>query len=141
MAFQYSCTSVRVAWALGVLLAFQPASHATARMGCDANGAVPLSGSHTPCSRPPLHTPPPPLPPPPQLRKAVDALLSQPGAVRPEKARFFRGQMQTIITKALGECGIKALPSRRCFSIMCEWHAAAPAPQGCHPNHRAHLLH
>ena len=30
----------------------------------------------------------------------------------------FRGQMQTIISKALGEVGIKPLPSRRCFSVM-----------------------
>jgi hypothetical protein len=55
-----------------------------------------------------------------QLRKALEALLQRPGAVVPEKARFFRGQMQTIITKALGDVGIKALPSRRCFSIMSE---------------------
>ncbi|KIZ00213.1 hypothetical protein MNEG_7749 [Monoraphidium neglectum] len=53
-----------------------------------------------------------------ELRKALEALLQRPGAVVPEKARFFRGQMQTIITKALGDVGIKALPSRRCFSIM-----------------------
>lgn len=53
-----------------------------------------------------------------QLRKALEELLARPGAVRPEKARFFRGQMTTIITKALGDVGIKALPSRRCFSIM-----------------------
>eukprot|EP00877_Chromochloris_zofingiensis_P004936 jgi/Chrzof1/14443/Cz09g03050.t1 len=53
-----------------------------------------------------------------QLRKAIEAILSQQGAVKPDKARFFRGQMQTIITKALTEIEIKALPSRRCFSIM-----------------------
>ncbi|KAI8473792.1 MAG: PsaB RNA binding protein [Monoraphidium minutum] len=53
-----------------------------------------------------------------ELRKALEALMARPGAVAPEKARFFRGQMQTIITKALGDVGIKALPSRRCFSIM-----------------------
>jgi hypothetical protein len=35
--------------------------------------------------------------------------------------------MQTIITKALGEVGIKALPSRRCFSVMCEWRPLPPA--------------
>lgn len=48
-------------------------------------------------------------------------MLQRPGAVVPETARFFRGQMQTIITKALGDVGIKPLPSRRCFSIMSEW--------------------
>lgn len=36
----------------------------------------------------------------------------------PSKARFFRGQMTTIISRALNELGIKPLPSRRCFSIM-----------------------
>lgn len=57
-------------------------------------------------------------PPKQQLRKALEALLARPGAVKPEKARFFRGQMQTIISKALGDVGIKPLPSRRCFSVM-----------------------
>ena len=41
-----------------------------------------------------------------------------PGAKKPERARFFRGQMQTIITKAFTDCNIKALPSRRCFTLM-----------------------
>eukprot|EP00199_Chlamydomonas_sp_CCMP681_P001952 CAMPEP_0119108890 /NCGR_PEP_ID=MMETSP1180-20130426/16009_1 /TAXON_ID=3052 ORGANISM="Chlamydomonas cf sp, Strain CCMP681" /NCGR_SAMPLE_ID=MMETSP1180 /ASSEMBLY_ACC=CAM_ASM_000741 /LENGTH=379 /DNA_ID=CAMNT_0007094565 /DNA_START=8 /DNA_END=1147 /DNA_ORIENTATION=- len=53
-----------------------------------------------------------------ELRRAVEAILARPGAVRPEKARFFRSQMQTIITKALTECGIKPVPSRRCFTVM-----------------------
>lgn len=53
-----------------------------------------------------------------ELKKAIDKLLSQPGAVKPEKARFFRGQMQTIISKALNDMGIKPVPSRRCFTIM-----------------------
>jgi hypothetical protein len=55
-----------------------------------------------------------------QLKRAVEAVLSRPGAQRPERARFFRGQMQTIITKALTECQIKPIPSRRCFTVMCE---------------------
>lgn len=45
-------------------------------------------------------------------------MLTRPGAVKPDKVRFFRGQMQTIITKALGELDIKAVPSRRCFTLM-----------------------
>lgn len=53
-----------------------------------------------------------------ELRKALEAVLAQPGAVAPQKVRFFRGQMQTIISKALNDLGIKPLPSRRCFSIM-----------------------
>ncbi len=55
-----------------------------------------------------------------QLKRAIDRVLARPGAVRPEKARFFRSQMQTIITKALAESDIKAVPSRRCFTVMCE---------------------
>lgn len=61
----------------------------------------------------------------PQLRKALEAVLGQPGAVAPQRARFFRGQMQTIISKALNDVGIKPLPSRRCFSIMSEWRQPA----------------
>jgi len=53
-----------------------------------------------------------------ELRRAIESVLSRPGAQRPERARFFRGQMQTIITKALNECQIKPIPSRRCFTIM-----------------------
>lgn len=48
----------------------------------------------------------------------VQALLATEGAVKPDKVRFFRGQMQTIITKAVTELDIKAVPSRRCFSVM-----------------------
>lgn len=36
----------------------------------------------------------------------------------PEKIRFFRGQMQTIITRACGEVGVEAVPSRRCIALM-----------------------
>ncbi|GAX78823.1 hypothetical protein CEUSTIGMA_g6260.t1 [Chlamydomonas eustigma] len=53
-----------------------------------------------------------------ELKRSIEKVLSQPGAVRPEKARFFRGQMQTIISKALNELNIKPVPSRRCFTIM-----------------------
>jgi hypothetical protein len=53
-----------------------------------------------------------------QLRKSLEALFAQPGAVTPTKARFFRGAMATIISRALGDLEIKPLPSRRCFSIM-----------------------
>jgi hypothetical protein len=30
-------------------------------------------------------------------------------------------RMQTIISKALTECDIKPVPSRRCFTVMCEY--------------------
>lgn len=55
-----------------------------------------------------------------QLKKTIEKLMAMPGAVKPEKARFFRSQMQTIITKALTDVGIKAVPSRRCFTVMGE---------------------
>ncbi|EFJ49209.1 hypothetical protein VOLCADRAFT_74347 [Volvox carteri f. nagariensis] len=53
-----------------------------------------------------------------ELKRAIERILAQAGAQRPEKARFFRSQMQTIITKALTDCQIKAVPSRRCFTVM-----------------------
>ncbi|MEW5300117.1 MAG: hypothetical protein WDW36_003071 [Sanguina aurantia] len=53
-----------------------------------------------------------------ELKRTFEKLLAQQGARKPEKAKFFRGQMQTIISKALVEIGVKALPSRRCFTVM-----------------------
>ena len=53
-----------------------------------------------------------------QLRLALAEILEQPGAVKPERCRFFRGQMQTIISRALTELDIKPVPSRRCFALM-----------------------
>ena len=52
-----------------------------------------------------------------QLKRALEQVLAQPGAVRPEKVRFFRGQMQTIITRSLNEVDITPVPSRRCFTL------------------------
>ncbi|EFN56383.1 hypothetical protein CHLNCDRAFT_35116 [Chlorella variabilis] len=53
-----------------------------------------------------------------ELKRALEAILAQPGAVRPTTARFFRGQMQTIISRALSDLGITPMPSRRCFTLM-----------------------
>lgn len=53
-----------------------------------------------------------------ELKKALDDILSQPGAVRPEKVLFFRSQMQTIISRALTEVNIQPVPSRRCFALI-----------------------
>jgi len=53
-----------------------------------------------------------------QLRLALMEILEQPGAVKPEHVCFFRGQMQTIISRALTELQIKPLPSRRCFALI-----------------------
>jgi RNA-binding protein Tab2/Atab2 len=53
-----------------------------------------------------------------QLKYALQEVLAQPGAVKPERVRFFRGQMQTIITRALNDLDIKPIPSRRCFTLI-----------------------
>lgn len=53
-----------------------------------------------------------------EVRKALQALLSLPGAEKPKKVRYFRGQMQTIIGRALADLDVKVVPSRRCFTII-----------------------
>lgn len=52
-----------------------------------------------------------------QLRKALEEILAEPGAVCPENIRFFRAQMQTIITRAISDMNITPIPSRRCFAL------------------------
>eukprot|EP00889_Picochlorum_renovo_P006800 jgi/Picre1/33830/NNA_001309.t1 len=47
-----------------------------------------------------------------ELKKAVESVLAQEGAVRPEKALFFRSQMQTIISRALTDAGIQPVPKK-----------------------------
>lgn len=37
--------------------------------------------------------------------------------MRPRKVRYFRGQMRTIITRALEDLDIIVVPSRRCFAL------------------------
>ena len=78
---------------------------------------------------PPPPQPSSPHPPPPacsaplrpvQLKRSLEEILAQPGARKPTVARFFRGQMQTIISRALSDVGIKSMPSRRCFTLMSE---------------------
>lgn len=53
-----------------------------------------------------------------ELKKSLEAVLDQPGAVKPTSVRFFRGQMQTIISRAVADLGITPMPSRRCFTLM-----------------------
>jgi len=53
-----------------------------------------------------------------EVKRALLALLDLPGAERPSKVRYFRGQMQTIISRALSELDVKVVPSRRCFTII-----------------------
>lgn len=53
-----------------------------------------------------------------ELKSVVKQILSVPGAVKPSKVLFFRGQMQTIISRAMDDLDIKPVPSRRCFALM-----------------------
>ncbi|KAK9831246.1 hypothetical protein WJX74_009268 [Apatococcus lobatus] len=53
-----------------------------------------------------------------ELSLAIQQVLSREGAVKPDKCRFFRGQMATIISRALAELGIEPIPSRRCFALL-----------------------
>lgn len=53
-----------------------------------------------------------------KLAAVLRELIEQPGAKKPERVKFFRGQMQTIITRALIDLDIKPIPSRRCFTLL-----------------------
>ncbi len=57
-----------------------------------------------------------------QLRTALEDILALEGAKKPVRVRFFRVQMQTIITRALQELDIKPVQSRRCFSLIGTFH-------------------
>ncbi|CAN1132647.1 Protein TAB2 homolog, chloroplastic [Linum perenne] len=52
------------------------------------------------------------------LRDALDSISADLGVPLPQKIRFFRSQMLTIITKACRELGIKPIPSKRCLSLQ-----------------------
>ncbi|KAF3781437.1 hypothetical protein EJ110_NYTH37074 [Nymphaea thermarum] len=52
------------------------------------------------------------------LKEAILSITQALGVPLPERVRFFRSQMQTIITKACTELGIKPIPSRRCISLL-----------------------
>ncbi|XQQ06319.1 MAG: Tab2/Atab2 family RNA-binding protein [Leptolyngbya sp. IPPAS B-1204] len=54
-----------------------------------------------------------------RLRAALEKALDQ-AAVRPDKIRFFRRQMNNMITKACEEVGIPAYPSRRTL-VLNQW--------------------
>jgi hypothetical protein len=53
-----------------------------------------------------------------ELKAALKEVLSTPGAKKPSRVLFFRGQMQTIISRALEDMDIKAVASRRCFTLL-----------------------
>ncbi|KAG8391233.1 hypothetical protein BUALT_Bualt01G0166600 [Buddleja alternifolia] len=52
------------------------------------------------------------------LKNAIVSICDELGVPLPEKIRFFRSQMQTIITRACNELGIKPIPSKRCLSLV-----------------------
>ncbi|KAK8284730.1 hypothetical protein E1A91_D08G179500v1 [Gossypium mustelinum] len=52
------------------------------------------------------------------LKDAMETISEDLGVPLPEKVRFFRSQMQTIITKSCKELGIKPVPSKRCLSLL-----------------------
>ena len=50
------------------------------------------------------------------LREAIEKAIAETGAA-PKKIRFFRRQMNNMITKACQESGIAATPSRRTYAL------------------------
>ncbi|KAL7237643.1 hypothetical protein ACSBR2_003863 [Camellia fascicularis] len=52
------------------------------------------------------------------LKDAIVSISDALGVPLPDKVRFFRSQMQTIIMKACKELGIKPVPSKRCLSLL-----------------------
>ncbi|TKY49607.1 nucleotide excision repair, TFIIH, subunit TTDA protein [Spatholobus suberectus] len=52
------------------------------------------------------------------LKDAIAAISDELGVPLPRNIRFFRSQMQTIITNACNELRIRPIPSKRCVSII-----------------------
>ncbi|KAJ4833343.1 Protein TAB2 chloroplastic [Turnera subulata] len=52
------------------------------------------------------------------LKDALVSITEELGVPLPKQIRFFRSQMQTIITRACRELGIKPVPSKRCLSLL-----------------------
>lgn len=52
------------------------------------------------------------------LKNAIVTVCDELGLPLPVKIRFFRSQLQTIITKACKELGVKPVPSKRCVSLL-----------------------
>ncbi|KAK9169303.1 hypothetical protein Syun_001443 [Stephania yunnanensis] len=67
------------------------------------------------------------------LRDALVSISETLGVPMPEKIRFFRSQMQTIITKACKELGIKPVPSKRCLALLLWLEERFETVYICHP--------
>ena len=52
------------------------------------------------------------------LRETLERIVEAQGGKKPRKVLYFRTQLQTIVTRALNEMQIKAVASKRCFSLM-----------------------
>nr|GME06451.1 protein TAB2 homolog, chloroplastic [Ipomoea batatas] len=52
------------------------------------------------------------------LKEAIVSICDDLGVPLPIKIRFFRSQMQTIITRACNELGVTPIPSKRCLSLV-----------------------
>lgn len=66
-----------------------------------------------------------------QLASSIQRVVSQEGAEPPRLAKFFRGQMATIISRALNELDINPVPSRRCFTLLGGWKVLQTKQQMC----------
>ncbi|OVA19397.1 Protein of unknown function DUF1092 [Macleaya cordata] len=71
------------------------------------------------------------------LKDAMISICDDLGVPLPEKIRFFRLQMQTIITKACKELGIKPIPSKRCLSLQLWLEERYDTVYMCHPGFQA----
>jgi hypothetical protein len=52
------------------------------------------------------------------LKETIQRIIAEQGGNKPRKIMYFRTQLQTIINRALGDLQIKAVASKRCFSLM-----------------------
>uniref|UniRef100_A0A0C9S904 TSA: Wollemia nobilis Ref_Wollemi_Transcript_9878_1291 transcribed RNA sequence n=1 Tax=Wollemia nobilis TaxID=56998 RepID=A0A0C9S904_9CONI len=52
------------------------------------------------------------------LKNAIMSIVDTFGVPKPQRIRFFRSQMQTIVSKACNEVGIKPIASKRCISLV-----------------------
>lgn len=52
------------------------------------------------------------------LKEALIRVMDTLGAPKPQKIRFFRAQMQTIISKACTELDVQPVPSQRCVTLL-----------------------
>ncbi|KAJ7545950.1 hypothetical protein O6H91_08G017700 [Diphasiastrum complanatum] len=52
------------------------------------------------------------------LKEGLLSIINSLGVPKPEKVRFFRSQMQTIISKACADLDIQAVPSQRCITLV-----------------------